>query len=70
MNEKQQFIDSGLLFLVNQVLHCFGWALIASIDDETNEVKSFTPKKVEYFGFRREDVQDRIDKFKKLTENK
>jgi hypothetical protein len=68
MNEKQQFIESGLLFLVNQLLHCFGWALIASIDDETNEVKSFTPKKVEYFGFDKAGVQKHIDRFKKLTE--
>ncbi len=68
MNEKQKFIESGLLFLVNQVLHCFGWALIASIDDETNEIISFMPKQVEYFGFNQVKVQTHIDRFKKITE--
>ncbi len=66
MNELKEFRDSGLLFLVNQTLHCFGWSIIVVIDSETNEVLRYEPKKVDYFGFKYEDVKKYIENFKKL----
>jgi hypothetical protein len=48
-----KFRNSGLLLLVNQFLHIFGWAIAIDIDDENVPVKMY-PKRVSYRGFTEE----------------
>lgn len=60
----EQFRSIGLLWLVNRMLHLFGWAIVYAIDDETNNIIAVYPMRVTYRGF------DRIDEeegFQKVT---
>lgn len=46
-----EFRDSGLLWFVNQFLHVFGWAIIVSVNSETQETIEVYPAKVNFRGF-------------------
>lgn len=45
------FWATGLLFLINQILHAFGWSIVLDIDGNTNTVKRAYPARVKYRGF-------------------
>lgn len=45
----EEFRETGLLFFINQILHVFGWAIAADIDD--NEIKDVYPARVKFRGF-------------------
>jgi len=44
-----EFRATGLLFLINQLLHVFGWAIC--MDIENDEIKDVFPARVKYRGF-------------------
>ena len=46
-----EFRATGLLFLVNTILHAFGWAISVEIDEETKMVTGTRPLRVRYRGF-------------------
>ena len=60
----EEFKETGLLTFVNQFLHIFGWAIILSYDDKTNELKEVYPARVLSRGFA---YESQIRAYKKLT---
>ncbi len=47
----QEFRDTGLFWLMNSVLHTFGWSLVVDVDDTTGEIVSAYPARVTFRGF-------------------
>ena len=45
----KEFKDAGLLWMINAVLHLFGWAIVYEMDD--NKVQTVYPARVTYRGF-------------------
>ena len=45
----KEFRDTGLFFLVNQLLHVFGWAIV--FDIEGDEIIEVFPARVKFRGF-------------------
>ena len=43
--------NAGLLLIVNQILHIFGWAIVLSIDEDTGKVVEAYPARVKFRGF-------------------
>ncbi len=51
------FLNSGLLMLINQLLHAFGWAICIEIND-AGEVTDAYPALVKFRGFSEETVDE------------
>jgi len=47
----KEFREAGLLFLVNQFLHIFGWSIVVEYSFETKRVRDVFPARVKYRGF-------------------
>lgn len=47
----EEFRETGLLLIINQILHIFGWAIVYEINLETKEVKNVYPARVKFRGF-------------------
>jgi hypothetical protein len=47
--EWSEFRSTGLVLIINQILHIFGWALVFEI--ENDQVKSVYPARVKFRGF-------------------
>jgi len=49
----QEFMEAGLLLLINQFLHIFGWALVVEVDDKDIDgpVIRCYPARVKFRGF-------------------
>lgn len=45
-----EFRKTGLLFLINTMLHAFGWAIVFEVDDDDN-VRAAYPARVKFRGF-------------------
>lgn len=50
-HQWQWFVDSGLLFYVNQVLHLFGVALVCTCSDDGKILHVGPRRNVQYRGF-------------------
>lgn len=48
----EEFINNGFLWWINMILHTFGWAIVAEIED--NMVKNVYPARVKFRGFSEE----------------
>jgi hypothetical protein len=46
-----EFQSCGLLWLINQTLHVFGWAIVFETSEETAEVWRVYPARVDFRGF-------------------
>ena len=51
-----EFRDTGLLLIINQFLHVFGWAIVFDFDNynkenDTGEIKKVYPARVRFRGF-------------------
>jgi len=44
-----EFRSAGLLWWINQILHAFGWAIVAEIDND--EIVNVYPARVKFRGF-------------------
>jgi hypothetical protein len=55
-----EFRSTGLLLIINQILHIFGWAIVYEMDGE--EVKSVYPARVKFRGFNNESVSQSYQK--------
>jgi len=65
VNKKDwnEFRSTGLVLIINQILHIFGWAIVFEV--ENNKVKNVYPARVKFRGF----DNDSTDKaYKKLSE--
>lgn len=52
--EWSEFRNTGLVLIVNQILHIFGWALVFEMEGE--EIKSVYPARVKFRGFAEKNV--------------
>lgn len=44
--------ETGLILIINQILHIFGWAIVLEVDKETKEkIIDIYPARVTYRGF-------------------
>lgn len=62
--EWSEFRSTGLVLIINQILHIFGWAIVFAIDKETQEVVSVYPARVKFRGF---DDKSVIDAYKSVS---
>jgi len=60
--EWSEFRNTGLVLIINQILHIFGWAIVFEIDN--NEIKKVYPARVSFRGF---DNKDTDDAYKKVS---
>lgn len=60
----KEFRESGLLFITNQFLHIFGYALVYNFDDN-GEIKEVYPARVKYRGFGEKQIEDGYKKISK-----
>ena len=60
--EWSEFRDTGLVLIINQILHIFGWALV--FDIENDEIKNVYPARVKFRGF---DNQSTEEAYRKLS---
>ena len=74
MTEKRswcEFRKIGLLWLVNSILHLFGWAIVFEFNDgagtfnDDTELKYVYPARVKYRGF---SEKDNSEGYEKVTE--
>lgn len=49
--EWSEFRNTGLVLIINQILHIFGWALVFEIENENDEIKNVYPARVKFRGF-------------------
>ena len=62
--EWSEFRSTGLVLIVNQILHIFGWALVFEM--EGDEVKSVYPARVKFRGFSEKDTEEAYKKVSKF----
>ena len=63
----KEFREVGLLFITNQFLHIFGYALVYDFDDN-GELREVYPARVKFRGFGEEQIEEgykRISKYMK-----
>ena len=63
----KEFREVGLLFITNQFLHIFGYALVYDFDDN-GELRGVYPARVKFRGFGEEQIEEgykRISKYMK-----
>lgn len=53
----KEFRSTGLLLIINQLLHIFGWAIVMQTNDEGDVVNCF-PARVKFRGFSNEDTSE------------
>lgn len=58
--EWDEFRNTGLLLIVNQILHIFGWALVAEFRD--GNVVNVYPARVKFRGFDDQSVEENYRK--------
>jgi hypothetical protein len=65
----KEFRESGLLFITNQFLHIFGYALVYSFDDN-GEIEEVYPARVKFRGFGDKQIEEGYQKISKyMVEN-
>jgi len=65
----QEFMDSGLLWWINTILHTFGWAIVYSCNSD-GTIKDVYPARVKFRGFheaKNEEGYQKISKY--MAEN-
>jgi len=66
----KEFQNTGLLLIINQILHIFGWAIVFQIDNETNKIIDVYPARVKFRGFAEKNTTDAYIKLTKyMLEN-
>jgi hypothetical protein len=66
--EWSEFQSTGLVLIINQILHIFGWAIVFSMEGDV--VKSVYPARVKFRGFGESSVQKAYKKVSKyMLEN-
>jgi len=61
--EWKEFRSTGLVLIINQILHIFGWALCFEIEDD--EIKNVYPARVKFRGFDNKDTSEAYEKLSK-----
>lgn len=66
--EIREFMDSGLLWFVNSIIHAFGWEIVVECDDLTKIPTRMFPARVKFRGFAEKNNTDgyiRVSKYMK-----
>ncbi len=58
-----EFRSTGLVLIINQILHIFGWALVFEI--EKDEIKNVYPARVKFRGFDNKSTDEAYQKLSK-----
>jgi hypothetical protein len=61
--EWPEFRSTGLVLIVNQILHIFGWALVFEI--ENDKIKNVYPARVKFRGFDNKSTDEAYQKLSK-----
>jgi len=65
-----EFRETGLLLIINQLLHVFGWSIVYEYDDKTDEIVNVYPARVKFRGFNSESTSENYIKISKyMKEN-
>ena len=59
-----EFKDNGFLWLINSILHLFGWCICLECDESTKEILNAYPARCKFRGFS-EDIN--TQNYNKLT---
>lgn len=65
----EDFRKTGLLLIINQVLHIFGWALIFETDATTEKCSRVYPARVKFRGFEHDDSGEAYVKVTEYLKN-
>lgn len=65
--EWSEFRDTGLVLIINQILHIFGWALV--FDIENDKIKNIYPARVKFRGFDNKSVEEAYRKLSRYMLN-
>jgi len=66
--EWEEFRNTGLVLIINQILHIFGWSIVFEIED--NKIKNVYPARVKFRGFDNNSTEESYRKVGKyLKEN-
>lgn len=57
------FVEAGLLWWVNRILHTLGWSIVVSVDKDTREVREVYPARTSWLGFAPDVNAERFDAF-------
>ena len=70
INEKswEEFRNSGLLFVTNQFLHIFGYALVFEYDDN-DKINRVYPARVKFRGFSEKQIDNGYRKISKYMKD-
>jgi len=58
-----EFRSTGLVLIINQILHIFGWAIVFEIEDDV--IKNVYPARVKFRGFGNDSTSEA---YKRLSE--
>ena len=64
----KEFRDNGLLFVTNQMLHTFGYALIYNFDDDGNVLEVY-PARTKFRGFGDKQIEEGYKKISKYIKD-
>lgn len=62
----EEFRNTGLLLLVNQFLHIFGWAIVIEVLDKNLGITRVYPARVKFRGFDQESTSNAYVKVSKF----
>ena len=62
----EEFQSTGLLLIVNQILHIFGWAIVIETNDDDKEPRVY-PARVKFRGFADRSTRNAYRKLTKWT---
>lgn len=63
-----EFRNTGLVLIINQILHIFGWAIVFEVEEGV--VKNVYPARVKFRGFDNHSTSDSYEKISKyMVEN-
>lgn len=63
----KEFRNTGLVLIINQILHVFGWAIVFEV--ENDEIKNVYPARVKFRGFDNETTSNEYEKVSKYMKD-
>ena len=64
----EEFRENGLLFITNQFLHIFGYALVYKFDEDNN-ISQVYPARVKFRGFGEKQIEEGYKKISKYMKD-
>lgn len=64
----EEFLELGLLWWVNRILHTLGWSIVVVTDEAGRTVREVYPARVSFFGFDQATDEQKLDAFRSHIE--